>query len=753
MSRTHVGRSPRPSATGGRDVRYLGWVLFATTCVLVALQIVLLGLGPDPLLSYEVLVASAFPWVPLGSLVGSAVGALIIWRYPRNIVGWLLCVGQLGSPIGTAAHEFATLATSGQIAGAQFADAAFYLSDMFDAYYTLVFLIVIFMIVPDGRLLSRRWRAALVLPFAAIALRWSVILSQAPNPFAPGSPPVDPAAVLLATVAGLALLLALALGAVCLWLRLRRSTGIEHQQLRWITSSAAGLALMFGLLGIVELAGFQPPWVVFIGLYLSYLFVLVAIGIAVLRYRLYDIDVILSRAIVLGVLAAFVTIGYIVVVVAIGTVLTVAGTFGAGLFWPPLVAIALVAAAFQPLRRHVLQLADRLVYGTRAAPYEALAELSRRLSDSPSPESLPDRVAAAAGRAVGAARVAVTLNAPGSGAPVRVARWTSPSDAAPTRGPQTGPAGRSGATCLRLPVSDMGEQIGNIEVVMPPGRALRTFERTLLRDVAAQAGVAFRNALLEAELAARVTEGEQRSADLAASRRRLVGVEDEARERLAAAISRSVVPHLAAVETGLTAVATADSRPLADRVSPLISETERALEELRTVVRGVFPALLERRGLAPALAARLAGTHPQAVLDIEDAAMDRLDRAVETAAYVFCIEVAPPDRACTVRLRVDHDELTASITAAGDWVDADPDTPSANWQHARDRVAALDGEFRTVPQPDGVTVTAVIPLDGQPAAGRAPAQTAANRSGPNAALGTYAAAPQSEVRSANSASS
>ena len=127
----------------------------------------------------------------------------------------------------------------------------------------------------------------------------------------------------------------------------------------------------------------------------------------------------------------------------------------------------------------------------------------------------------------------------------------------PTPALSPGPVRIAGAT-LVLPVLDMAEQVGSIEVTMPPGRALRTFERDLLQDVAAQAGVAFRNALLEAELTARVEQGEALAAELAASRRRLLGVEDEARERLAGAIRRNVVPHLAAVDAELTAGPAAD---------------------------------------------------------------------------------------------------------------------------------------------------------------------------------------------------
>jgi signal transduction histidine kinase len=257
---------------------------------------------------------------------------------------------------------------------------------------------------------------------------------------------------------------------------------------------------------------------------------------------------------------------------------------------------------------------------------------------------------------------------------------------------------------------------------MPPGRALRPFERRLLEDVAAQAGVAFRNALLEAELAARVQQGEAQSAELAASRRRLVGVEDEARARLAGAIRRNVVPHLATVEAALAPPPAAD-HDQNGQLESLIADTELAQQELRTVCRGVFPALLARRGLVPALSAQLQLTHPHTLLDIDATAQQRLDRAVEAAAYLFCVEVAPRDRSSLVALAVDDDRLVAAVTGDIQWtretsLSANPAVLVA-WQHSRDRVAALDGSVTVRRNASGLAVTAVIPLDGRPQGVRA----------------------------------
>ena len=510
-----------------------------------------------------------------------------------------------------AAQAFVVLVGQGRIEAPIAGRVAVYVANLFDATYTIAFLAVIFMIAPTGRLLSRRWRYAVAVPIAAVVVNAAVILTLPAENLQPGRP-AEAGAVALALLigSGVALLVSVVLGAVALWVRLRRSTGDERRQLRWIATSAAVLAGTFVLLGVGNLVlGFES-WVVLEALYLAYIGVFVSVGIAILRYRLYDIDVILSRAIVLAVLAVFVTVGYVGVVVAIGSVLAAAGTAVSGVFWPSLVATALVAAAFQPVRRHVLHLADRLVYGEQAAPYEALADLSRRLADSPSPEQLPARVAESAGRAVGAAHTRVRLGTPDNDPSAGlIADW--PTDP-PAGDLPTGDTGADpGSPTVQLPVVDRGERVGSIAVIMPRGRDLRAAERRLLADFAEQAGVAFRNTLLQTELTARVDEIAARSRDLEQSRRRLVDAEDTERERLAAAIRRRVVTHLAPVIQGIGGGLDITAPDVAGELDRLISHTQTAVDELRAVSHGVFPALLHRRGLRRR-AVRRARHHPPA---------------------------------------------------------------------------------------------------------------------------------------------
>jgi hypothetical protein len=171
----------------------------------------------------------------------------------------------------------------------------------------------------------------------------------------------------------------------------------------------------------------------------------------------------------------------------------------------------------------------------------------------------------------------------------------------------------------------------------------------------------------------------------------------------------------------------------------LIAEIELALEELRAVCRGVFPALLERRGLIPALSTQLDQTHPMAVLKIDDSARGRLNRAAEAAGYLFCIEVAPSNRPSVIDVRAGDQLLIITISGDQTWArecGAAVAFPAA-WQHASDRASALEGKIEVRQHGTGLLVTAEIPLAAQPDRELVMAdQVASSRSGPNIDLGT-----------------
>src|SRR5204862_38714 len=154
------------------------------------------------------------------------------------------------------------------------------------------------------------------------------------------------------------------------------------------------------------MTGNEQTWATAVPLQLSFFLLPVCLAVAILRYRLYDVDVIINRAVIYGVSTLVVATGYVLLVVGVGELL---GSQSHG-FWPSVVATAVVAMAFQPLRTRVVRLADRLAYGARAAPYDALSDFSRRVGHSPAPESLLPAVAEAAGQAVSAHEVRVMLD-------------------------------------------------------------------------------------------------------------------------------------------------------------------------------------------------------------------------------------------------------------------------------------------------------------------------------------------------------
>ncbi|HEV8175121.1 MAG TPA: hypothetical protein VGP91_15885 [Actinoplanes sp.] len=698
-----------------RAVRY-SWALFGVTCVCLTTYVVLYAY-PDGYLFSTASVAEGFPIIPLGVLLTALLGALILGRHPRHRIGWLLSVAAAGASLNfaTSAYGYRALTSpgSGQLAAGHW---AVWVSQFFGASYALAFTCALFLLVPEGRLASRRWRPVMALLIASYVLWAGVLLiGVAPHQVWWDRTDLGPVTGALLGISTLMLVLAIGAAAVGLVLRLRRAAGVQRQQLRWIMASASLLAM-----GLVVLLSYQivaggpgEPWYVSIPLFLGYTSVPLFTGIAVLRYRLYDLDVIISRAVLLALLATFVTVGYVAVVVVIGAAL---GGQVAGPFWPSLVALVLVALAFQPLRQRVLRLADRLVYGPRAVPYEALAEFSRQLGRSLAPSELLPALAKAVARSVGAAQVWVTLHVPG--ATDRSAAWPGGAD----RTPQ-----------IELDVCDRDESLGRIGLSMPPGHGLRPAERRLLQDFVAQAGVAFRNLRLDAELQARVEQLAHQSAELAASRRRLLSARDDERQRIAGLIEREVLAQLRPIPAAIDSVDVSNAVLADEQLDRLEIATGTALTALRELTRGLFPLVLTRQGLVPALRAHLGRAGPTVVLDVAPALEhQRLAERTETAAYFCAVALLARLGNTPARVELSLDRGCLVLEAAG--VAREPggvDEPAI-----ADRAEAAGGRVTVERGGQGrfrARIELPVPVAHAP---DADAQTAASRSVPNADLAT-----------------
>jgi hypothetical protein len=657
--------------------------------------------------------------------LGGGLGALILVRHPQHRIGWLLAASAAGGALGYAANAYAyrALATPG-FGPETVAHWAAWFSQFFTATYALAFNGALFLLVPDGRLLSRRWRPAVWLLVGAYLLWAGVLLiGVSPQRAWPDRVETTPLTEELFDLSSLLVILAILAGAVSLVLRLRRSSGVQRQQVRWIVASAVLLAV-----ALLVLIGYQlvvepgQPWYISLLLYLGYTSLPIFTGIAVLRYRLYDIDVIINRAVVLAVVSAFVSVGYVAVVVVISGTL---GSQVAGEFWPSLVALVLVALAFQPLRLRVQRLADRLVYGDRAMPYEALADFSRRLAHSTAASDLLPPLAEAVARSVGAEHAQVYLDIPGTAG--LSSAWPSdfPDDRIPTM--PTRPN-------IELEVRDRDEVLGRIAVSMSPRRGLRPAERRLLEDFAAQAGLAFRNLRLDAELRARIEQLARQSADLAASRRRLLAARDGERQRIAGVIEREVLAHLRPIPATVTSVDAAELGPAEITLGRLEAATGAGLDALREITRGLFPVILTRQGLVPALRAYFGrGGRGEALNVAPELAGRRFVASTEAAAY-FCgvALMSQLDAGSGARLDLTLGDGCLVLRATG----GSPDRGFDEHTAVVDRVQAAGGRVRGGRDQDGrLSVRVELPVPPDHAADP-DAHTAVSRSVPKADLAT-----------------
>ena len=637
--------------TAGR----LAWTMFAATGGLAAAHGVLVMSGSVGLVDPQAGLNS-FPIITLGCVLGALVGALVAVRQPRNPIGWLFLVGQLGTGVGLVAQAYAArVLRDGELGPPLAGQLATVVASALGAGWALSILAAVFLLFPDGSLPSRRWRAvlwALPLPQLAAALGTGLAVPVRSITRADELSALETAVGGASVVVSIVLLL---LSLVALFLRLRRARGEQRQQLRWLTTAAFALIAGFVL---AQLLGGGPGdthvWGV-VPLFVAYASVPVAAGVGILRYRLYDIDLVINRAVVGAVVVIFVTIGYVSAVVLLGAL--VGGRVSAE-YWASVVATGLVALAFQPLRLKVQRLGDRAVYGRRAAPYQALADLCRRLTRAVSMEQILPGIAEISGRSVGAEHATVRLAV--AGADDVFAHWPAP----PARGDQ---ASGEAKTRSSVPVWEGARLLGEITIWMPAGRQLSTTDTTLLVDLATQAGLGLRNAQLAAELRAQVDHARRQADDLDASRTRLLVAQESQRQLLTRAVDAEVLPHLARLRDGLAAAGGSADPAEAGRLLDAATDTaNRALEALRDIARGVFPPLLARRGLAAALRSYAARSGGRVTLTVSPTARHaRFAPHLEAVTYFCAVEaVRELGGSSLVEVDLEGARLDLTVTAA-----------------------------------------------------------------------------------------
>jgi hypothetical protein len=342
-------------------------------------------------------------------LLFAAIGAALLLRRPGNVVGWLLLATSLLWQLHGLAGSYRAAALL-QYETWPAAEFAAWLWEWAWAPGVLV-VFALPLLFPDGRLPSRRWRPVPVLlavgtlaTVAAVALRPGGLPStpSVANPFG-----IDGAGGLLDgfELVGTA---AFSVGAVASLLapvvRHRRAGDVERHQLLWFATAVVIILLAWLAATALEAAGADPELLADIRL-LPLVLLPIAIAIAIGQYRLYDIDVVVHRGLVYGALALFIGAVYVTVVLGVGQLV------GARTGHVPLTlgATVVTAVAFAPLRARLQGFADRVVYGRRESPYDALASVTSRISGVSTGRGVLDAIARTAAEAVGASRGEVWL--------------------------------------------------------------------------------------------------------------------------------------------------------------------------------------------------------------------------------------------------------------------------------------------------------------------------------------------------------
>ncbi|HEY7281788.1 MAG TPA: histidine kinase [Actinomycetota bacterium] len=648
---------------------------------------------------------------------------LVILRRVRNLIGWFLLGEGLAQGL---VYLMSAYAVVGVLAHPGSLPAPKVVGAVSEWLFIPVFvgIVAVLLIFPTGTLPSRRWRPVAVATLALTGLSMvgfivaprmvalpapGGVTLRYPNPFAIGSIGPGLADALLGNIQSLTLVsvLLLAAGLVALVVRFRTGTPELRQQIKWL-AFMAGVFVLTQLGLAVAMAGCgncaQSPATTVIGFVSAAIALFglpIAITVAILRYGLYEIDVIINRAVVYGLLAAVLTAVYVAVVVGIGSLLGYAG--GPAL---TIAAAAAIALLFQPLRRQAQRLANRLVYGERATPYQVLAEFAESMAGTLTLDETLDRMVHVLADGTGATAVEVRIRV---GSELRVlATWPDAEPAAPIalRGADDLPTFPDATRVMAVRQRD--ELLGSIALRKPPNEPLTVAEDKLLQDLASQAGLVLRNARLTAQLQAKIEE-------LRASRRRLVGAQDAERRRLERNLHDGAQQQLVAlaVQLGLLERLAADPEAVSRTTRGLRAAVQEAIDDLRDLARGIYPPLLADQGLAVALATQARKAMVPTI--VEATGVPRYPQEIEAAVYFCTLEamqnVAKYAEASSVVIRVARDDGALVFEIADDGRGFDPAERSygTGLQGMADRLDAIGGTLEIESAPgNGTTIRGLI---------------------------------------------
>ncbi len=628
-------------ATGAR--RALAIAIAAVSVPLILLGWVVSWVGepsefvaPHPLELARVilLVALAFP----------VVGLVLALRVPRNPIGWMFLAFGLAIGLQVALGLYADHHWyHGQPPLPADNWAAWLSSWMVGASFWVVPALLP-LLYPTGAPPGPRWRPLLYVACVGIVMQ-TLGEALSPDTLAPyglRNPIGTQAGSYLTDGSAPFLVAALLGGLAALVFRFRRAQGDERLQIKWLALLGALVAVFLVLGGSAQLLG-SSTWddIFWMAAISCFLLLPVATGVAILRHRLYDIDLLVNRALVYGALTALVAVGYVAVVALCGLVLHREAGLGASL-----VATATIALLFGPVRTRLQRGANRLLYGQRDEPYAAVANLGTRLSATENADATLRALAETVAQALRLPYAAVELRHGG-----RLERIAA--------------TGRPPWAVTRIPLAYGGEELGAIAVCpRAPGESFNAADRHLLSELARQAAAAA-HAILLAD-------------DLQRARERIVTAREEERRHIRHELHDRVGPSLAGMTLQLDALrrlAGQDAETAAEAVRALRLEAAGALDDVRALARGLRPPVLDALGLLGALGQLGEDCAPLEVrLDVRDE-LQTLPAATEVAAYRIAQDVlaqladTPGARSATLRLRGGQAlelEFTAEDVAGGE---------------------------------------------------------------------------------------
>jgi signal transduction histidine kinase len=644
------------------------------------------------------------------------VGAFVASRLPDSPLGWLLMTTGFAFLLAAASEEYATYTLLTSPGGLPFGQVAVWLNNWI--FLLAVAPIPLFLaLFPTGTVPSNRWRwlpRALVVVFAvgiagSMLRAGTVDISEGVDPTNPtGVEALAPILGPLQAIVGAIGIALTVLAVASLVLRYRAARGEERQQIRWI--AFVGLAaLLFFLATIATSIGLEQGQsstandLFFFGFFvLLGIGIPVAAGLAIMRYRLWELDVILKKTIVATLLVVLLTIVSLLVLIAAGGIVVGPLSDSPGI---ALLAGIGVGALTWPLLRLSRRIADRLVYGRRATPYEVLTQFSDRMAESYATDDVLPRMASIRGAGTGARSVTIWLLVGDQLRPATTwiesgRRGSDPLPAEPA--PTAELAELTGDVFV---VRHQGEQLGAITATMHANDPMDPTKEKLIRELAGQAGLVLRNVRLIEELRA--------------SRRRLVAAQDAERRRLERNIHDGAQQQLVALQVKQRLVQGMIERQPAkalELMTQLQVDTTEALDDLRDLARGIYPPLLADQGLSAALESQ-ARKSPVPVT-VETDGVERYTQDVEAAIYFCALEalnnLAKYANASRARVALSQTNGTLTFAVADDGVGfavGERTSSGTGLQGMADRLDAIGGalEIRSAPG-EGTTVVGRVPV-------------------------------------------